>query len=154
MRFATILLLGVSLSTAAEFQVTFAPAARSTPVDGRLIVVVSKELEGEPRFQVRYGIGTQQIFGMDVDAWKPGDVSRMSGDVAGSPLPHLRDLPPGTYSVQAVLNVYETFHRADGSVIKLHMDQGKGSSGTARPVISTANRSASKSPRIQTSPSS
>ena len=126
MRFATILLLGVSLSTAAEFQVTFAPAARSTPVDGRLIVVVSKELEGEPRFQVRYGIGTQQIFGMDVDAWKPGDVSRMSGDVAGSPLPHLRDLPPGTYSVQAVLNVYETFHRADGSVIKLHMDQGEG----------------------------
>jgi hypothetical protein len=28
--------------------------------------------------------------------------------------------------VQAVLNKYETFHRADGKTVKLHMDQGEG----------------------------
>ena len=33
---------------------------------------------------------------------------------------------PGEYTVQAVLNVYETFHRSDGSTVKLHMDQGEG----------------------------
>jgi hypothetical protein len=127
MRFAIFLaLLGASCSAAAEFQVTLAPAAQAAPVDGRLIVVVSKELEGEPRFQVSWGLGTQQIFGMDVNGWKPGDVSRMDADVAGSPLAHLRDLPAGTYNVQAVLNVYETFHRADGQVVKLHMDHGEG----------------------------
>jgi len=127
MRFVILLaLLGASLCTAAEFQISFAPAARATPADGRLIVVVSKQLEGEPRFQVGWGLETQQIFGMDVNAWKPGDVSHMDGVTDGSPLHHLRDLPPGTYSVQAVLNVYETFHRADGKTIKLHMDEGEG----------------------------
>jgi len=32
----------------------------------------------------------------------------------------------GRHDTQAVLNVYETFHRADGHVLKLHMDQGEG----------------------------
>jgi hypothetical protein len=35
-------------------------------------------------------------------------------------------VPAGEYTVQAVLNKYETFHRADGKTIKLHMDQGEG----------------------------
>jgi hypothetical protein len=127
MRFAgLLLLLGQSVSAAPRFQVSFPSAARSTPADGRVIVIVSKEVEGEPRFQVGYRIGTQQIFGMDVDAWKPGEVARMDGSVVGNPLRSLRDIPPGTYSVQAVLNVYETFHRADGHTVKLHMDQGEG----------------------------
>jgi hypothetical protein len=45
---------------------------------------------------------------------------------AGYPILHLKDVPPGEYTVQAVLNLYETFHRSDGSVVKLHMDQGEG----------------------------
>jgi hypothetical protein len=33
---------------------------------------------------------------------------------------------PGTYNVQAVLNIYQTFHRADGHTVKLHADHGEG----------------------------
>src|SRR5208337_1652428 len=98
----------------------------STPRDGRLILVVSKEMQGEPRFQVAWGLGTQQIFGKDVDGWKPGDAVEMDANTPGAPLHRLADLPPGTYHVQAVLNVYETFHLKDGRILKLHPDQGEG----------------------------
>ena len=42
-------------------------------------------------------------------------------------------LPPGDYTVQAVLNRYETFHRADGSTIKLPPDQGEGQQWNHKP---------------------
>jgi hypothetical protein len=98
----------------------------SAPRDGRLIVVASKDMAGEPRFQVTWGLDTQQIFGKDVDGWKPGDSVEMGADTPGAPLHTLGDLPPGTYNLQAVLNVYETFHRKDGRVLKLHADHGEG----------------------------
>ncbi len=50
---------------------------------------------------------------MDATAW-------------GYPIRSLKDVPPGEYTVQAVLNKYETFHRSDGKTVKLHMDQGEG----------------------------
>ena len=83
-------------------------------------------MQGEPRFQVSWGLRTQQIFGKDVDGWKPGDTVEMGAARLARPLHTLADLPPGTYNVQAVLNVYETFHRADGHVLKLHPDHGEG----------------------------
>jgi hypothetical protein len=118
--------LASGLMAQPRFEVKFAPEARSSPADGRLIMVVSKDLEGEPRFDVSWGIETQQTFGVDVTEWKPGEAVRIDVSAVGHPLRSLRDLPPGTYNVQAVLNVYETFHRADGHVVKLHRDQGEG----------------------------
>jgi len=115
-----------SLLAAPGFQIRLGSSVQSAPVDGRLIVVVSKSLQGEPRLQVSWGLDTQQIFGMDVNGWKPGEAVEMHGDTPGSPLHTLADLPPGTYNVQAVLNVYETFRRADGHVLKLHPDHGEG----------------------------
>jgi hypothetical protein len=115
-----------SLAAAPGFQVRLGPGVRTAPVDGRLIVVVSRDLQGEPRFQVSWGLATQQIFGMDVDGWKPEQAMEMRGDTPGAPLHSLADLPPGTYNVQAVLNVYETFRRADGHVLKLHPEHGEG----------------------------
>jgi NADPH:quinone reductase-like Zn-dependent oxidoreductase len=56
------------------------------PRDGRLIVVVSKQMQGEPRFQVTWGVRTQQIFGKDVDGWKPGDTVEMGPGTPGDPL--------------------------------------------------------------------
>ncbi|MBV8817691.1 MAG: hypothetical protein JO022_04985, partial [Acidobacteriaceae bacterium] len=126
MRLTACLLLAAAQIWAAEFDIQLASSARQDAVDGRLIVVVSKRTEGEPRFQVGWGLGTQQIFGMDVDAWKPGATVHMNGDAAGAPIRSVRDLPPGSYRVQAVLNVYETFHRADGHTVKLHADHGEG----------------------------
>ncbi len=118
MRISLLLLISAGLlPTAPRIQVKL---GGSTARDGRLIVVVSKEMQGEPRFQVAWGLATQQIFGKDVAGWKPGDAVEMGADTPGAPLHTLADLPPGTYNVQAVLNVYETFHRKDGRVLKLH----------------------------------
>lgn len=117
---------------APRIEVRFAEGARGNAVDGRVIVVVSKNMEGEPRFQVSWGIQTQQIFGADVEGWKPGEVKRMDG-AAGHPLRSLAELPAGTYNVQAVLHVYETFRRADGKVVKLPMDRGEGQQWSRAP---------------------
>src|SRR5215472_11647628 len=121
-----VFIVACSLTAAPAFRIRLGPGQRTEPLDGRLILVVSKNLKGEPRFQVAWGLQTQQIFGMDVNGWKPGDIVEMHGSTPGSPLHTLNDLPPGTYNVQAVLNVYETFRRADGHVLKLHPDHGEG----------------------------
>lgn len=126
MRITAGLVLATCLCASPEFQLKFPAATRATPVDGRLLVVVSRNTSGEPRFQVEWGIDTQQIFGIDVDGWRPDDPLRMDSSAIGAPLRSLRDLPPAVYNIQAVLNVYETFHRADGRTLKLHMDHGEG----------------------------
>jgi hypothetical protein len=117
---------GCSLFAAPGIDVKFSPAARSAPIDGRLIVVVAKGAQPEPRFQVGWSVNTAQIFGVDVVGWKPGDVVHIDRETAGHPIASLADLPPGRYVAQAVVNIYETVHRADGHVLKLPMDDGEG----------------------------
>jgi hypothetical protein len=112
--------------------VKLAPETGSTARDGRLVVVVSKQMQGEHRFLVTWGLGIQQIFGRDVEDWKPGETVEMGADTHGDPLHTIAD-PPLAHSVQAVLNVYETFHRADGHVLKLHPDHGEGQQGNRSP---------------------
>ena len=51
----------------------------------------------------------------------------------GYPLASLKDLPPGDYYVQALLNVYTEFHRADGHTIWAHMDQWEGQKFASSP---------------------
>jgi enterochelin esterase-like enzyme len=121
-----LLLASFSLAAAPSFTISLKAGLRSAPVDGRLIVAVSRNLEGEPRFQVAWGLQTQQVFGMDVDGWQSAAPVRMPSSTPGAPLRALAELPPGIYNVQAVLNVYETFRRADGHVLKLHPDHGEG----------------------------
>ena len=40
--------------------------------------------------------------------------------------PLAQRVPPGDYYVQAVLNIYQTFHRANGTTVKLAPDRGEG----------------------------
>jgi hypothetical protein len=96
------------------------------PVDGRLLLIVSADPKAEPRFQVTADAKTQQIFGIDVEGWRPGETRSLDASVLGYPRDSLRDVPPGEYRVQALLHRYETFHRADGHVVKLPMDRGEG----------------------------
>src|SRR5205814_8125588 len=72
------------------------------------------------------GTRSQQAFGIDVDGWTAGQDKTFGPDVIGYPRESLRDVPPGTYTVQAVLHRYETFQRADGHTVKLPMDRGEG----------------------------
>ena len=50
----------------------------------------------------------------------------IDASVLGFPAEGLADVKPGRYRVQALLHRYETFHRADGHVVKLPMDRGEG----------------------------
>jgi hypothetical protein len=97
------------------------------PLDGRLLLLLSTDASAEPRFQVRDGMAaSQQVFGIDVLGWKPGDAAVFDASVLGYPAESLRDVKPGRYHVQALLHRYETFHRADGHVVELPMDRGEG----------------------------
>ncbi|MBL9101111.1 MAG: hypothetical protein JNL82_09145 [Myxococcales bacterium] len=96
------------------------------PLQGRLLVLLTRDGASEPRFQVSGDDRTAQVFGMDVEGWAPGQTVELSGEVHGYPLPDLKALPPGEYTVQALLHRYETFNRADGKTVQLPMDRGEG----------------------------
>ncbi len=95
-------------------------------LDGRLLLLISTSDAEEPRFQVADGVETAQVFGMNVDGWKSGEAALFTNRVFGYPAEGLAHLPKGDYYVQALLQPYETFKRADGHVVKLPMDQGEG----------------------------
>ena len=96
------------------------------PLDGRLLLCSPRTRAPSRASRSATGLKTQQVFGIDVEGWKPGDAAVVAGDVLGYPVESLAAIPPGTYTVQALLHRYETFHRADGHVVKLPMDRGEG----------------------------
>ena len=106
--------------------ITFSPTQSKKPLDGRLLILFSKNADAEPRFQISDNYTSAQLFGMDVENWKPNNSKVFDGAEFGYPLQSLRDLPPGEYYVQALLHRYETFNRKDGHTIKMPMDRGEG----------------------------
>ena len=123
--FVCISLLGFPVS-ALEIAVAFDKSVQTEPVEGRIIVLISRNGETEPRLQVATGVKAIQVFGVDVDGLAPGDAAVVDADVFGYPIRSLADLPPDDYWIQAVLHKYETFDRADGHTVKLPMDRGEG----------------------------
>jgi len=117
-----------SVSSASAFQFTVAyPKERSTtPLDGRLLLLISTDSTLEPRFQLSDGPTTQLVFGMNVDGWKAGQAIHIGRDAYGYPIRTFMEIPPGEYWVQALLHKYETFKRTDGHTLKLPMDRGEG----------------------------
>lgn len=125
--------LGAPPLAAQQVRVTL-PASRATaPLDGRLLFYVSADTTGEPRFQVSDAVATAQVFGVDVDGWRPGTATALDAGAFGYPLASLRDLPPGRYRVQALLNRYETFRRSDGHTVKLAPDKWEGQQLARKP---------------------
>jgi len=94
---------------APSFAISFSPAASSESLDGRLILMLSRNDEREPRFQVRPGLRAVQMFGINVDGVAPGQQVIIDAAVFGYPYDSLNDLPAGEYFVQALLHRYETF---------------------------------------------
>jgi hypothetical protein len=109
-----------------SFTVSFPAELSAKPLDGRLLLLLSTDPSAEPRMQIDDTPRSQMIFGVNVDGLTPGAAARVDATAFGYPVRSLKDVPPGEYTVQAVLNLYETFHRSDGSVVKLHPDQGEG----------------------------
>jgi hypothetical protein len=106
--------------------VSFPAAQSAKPLDGRLLLLLSNDPSEEPRMQIDDTPRSQMVFGVTVDGLKPGQSVVVDDKAAGYPIRSLKDVPAGDYTVQAVLDVYETFHRADGKTIKLSPDRGEG----------------------------
>lgn len=116
-----------------RFTVTYPATAGASSIDGRLLVIISADTSGEPRFQVSDTPGTAQVFGVDVDGWKPGETRSVDATADGYPLASLAAVRRGSYRVQAIVNRYETFHRGDGHVVKLPPDRGEGQQWAQKP---------------------
>jgi hypothetical protein len=112
-----------------RFELSFSPAIRSEPADGRVFVVLTRDGSREPRLQFGKSGGQYRsvpFFGEDVEGLRPGQRAVIDGRSEGYPVERLAELPAGDYFVQGLLNVYTTFHRSDGHVVKMHMDQWEG----------------------------
>jgi hypothetical protein len=126
---------GQSSNGGLRFAVSFPPERSAAPLDGRVLVFISDDDKTEPRFQTdQYRANsTRPIFGVDVDGLKPGQPVVVDASTPGWPVRSIGDLPAGDYWVQALLNRYETFHRGDGHVVKMPMDQGEGQHWEIKP---------------------
>jgi hypothetical protein len=121
-----------------RFELSFPAAIRSEPADGRVYVILTRKAAPEPRLQFGKSGGQYRstpFFGEDVDGLQPGQRAIVGGNSVGYPVERLAELPAGDYYVQGMLNVYTAFHRADGHVLKMHMDQWEGQN----PPISPGN---------------
>ena len=117
-----------------RFEVSFPSSVQSKPLDGHVMLCIAKENKPEPRFQLREEEAeSAQFFGLDVDGLAPGSAAAVDVSTLGYPLRSLKEIPAGDYYVQAVLNVYETFHRADGHTVKLPPDMGEGQQWERKP---------------------
>ena len=115
------------------FEVTFSKEMSAAPLDGHILLLISSDPQEEPRFQIHGNVDSQQMFGVDVDQWAPGSVTRVDAKTIGFPLRSLGELPAGDYTVQAVLNIYETFHLGNGKTVKLPPDKGEGQHWQTKP---------------------
>ncbi len=105
-------------------EITFPAAVHAGPVTGRVFVMISRNGEREPRLEIgRVGV---PFFGRDVEKLAPGQAVTIDAGDLGTPVESLAQIPAGDYYVQAFVNVYSEFHRADGHTVWMHDDQWEG----------------------------
>jgi hypothetical protein len=113
---------GVAAAQGQRFEVTVAPAAHAGALTGRLLIVVSKKEKPEPRLAV--SPNGPALFGTDLNQLAPGATAVIDDSANSYPM-SLKELPAGDYFVEAVVNVYEQVHRADGHNTWVHMNDGR-----------------------------
>ena len=69
-----------------RFAVSFPGERSSIPLDGRLLLLISTNNESEPRFQINEDLNTQQVFGIDVEGWKPDAEAIVDAGAFGYPV--------------------------------------------------------------------
>src|SRR5262249_27223696 len=107
-------LRGREAESGLRFGISFPAELGPSALDGRVLLMIATDGSQEPRMQINDGPKTQQIFGIDVEGLKPGQQAFIDGAVFGYPRKSLREIPAGTYWIQALLHKYETFKRSDG----------------------------------------
>jgi hypothetical protein len=121
--------------TGLEFTVSYPASQSSGPLDGRVILLLSRDMTNEPRTHVEANepLAAPYLFGLNVEGLAPGADVVINDNAFGWPAAHLSAIPGGEYYVQAVLNRYETFHLADGRTLKLPPDKGEGQQWAKKP---------------------
>jgi hypothetical protein len=115
--------------------VSFPASLSAAPLDGRVILLVSRDLQREPRTHVspNMPLDSPFLFGLNVDALRPEQGAVVDHKAFGWPAAQLSALPAGDYLLQAVLNRYETYHLADGRTLNLPPDRGEGQQWALKP---------------------
>jgi S-formylglutathione hydrolase FrmB len=120
--FALVATTAYAQARPSRFEVSVPDATHAGPLTGRLIVVVSKNAQPEPRLAI--GPQGPAMYAIDLEALAPGQPAVVDERALGYPFP-LAQLPPGEYTVQAVINVYERARRADGHTIWVPLNDGE-----------------------------
>jgi len=107
-----------------RIEITFSKGARTEAVTGMVYVAISRDTRRTPIEQAT-PTGSP-LFSMFVDGLAPDSPVVIDSRAQGYPVASLRDIPAGEYYVQAFVNVYTRFPRADGKTVWLHMDQWEG----------------------------
>jgi hypothetical protein len=125
--------LPVLAAPATRVDVSFPTFVHQQPITGRAFVVLTTSKDKEPRLQAGSRFGPSLLFGIDVAQLNPGEAAVIDGDALGFPFRSLRELPAGTYYVQALLSIYTQCHRSDGHAVWVHLDQWEGQRFNASP---------------------
>ena len=105
-----------------KFAISFSSSVRDMATSGRLLLLLSRT----EKFITDVNANGTPVFGINVDDLKPDEQTIIDETALGNPVRSLKQIPAGDYYVKAYLNIYTTFHRSDGHIVKLHMDQGEG----------------------------
>jgi hypothetical protein len=93
-------------TTALRFEVTVAEELRDAPREGRLLVVLGRDKDAEPRTTIgETGMEVPPVLGKDVKGLAPGVTAVVDQTAVIFPIESLAALPRGDYQVQAVLDV-------------------------------------------------
>jgi hypothetical protein len=96
---------GATPTTTLRFEVTVAKGLLASATDGRVLVVLSKDRESEPRDSIgEVGMNTPPVLGRDAKGFLPGRTVVLDSTAAIFPIADLSRLPKGEYRVQAVLD--------------------------------------------------
>ncbi|MFN0179608.1 MAG: alpha/beta hydrolase-fold protein [Gemmatimonadales bacterium] len=133
-RTALLFLLAGAVACGGEsgirFDISVAAEARQEAVTGRIFLALAPAEDPEPRIaaynSARQRDGRVPYFAIDVEGLEPGKAAAVDAGAIGYPYPSMTQLPAGDYWVQAILNGYTRFERADGHTIYAHMDQWEG----------------------------
>src|ERR1700731_3932527 len=98
-------LLAATAPAGAQSIVSFPASVSPKPLDGRILLLLSTDPSEEPRMQIDDTPRSQMIFGVAVDGLAPGVAATVDAAAAGYPIRSLKDVPPGEYYLQAVLNL-------------------------------------------------
>jgi hypothetical protein len=134
--------------TGLRVRISFPASAHAEAITGRVYVALNR-VDAPATGRGGAGGPIQQagstgapLYGRNVEQLQPGAVAEIDGAVFGHPVASLDAIPKGEYLVQAFINVYTRFDRADGHTVWLHMDQWEGQNWRRSPgnLYSTPQR--------------